>query len=299
MLYNLPHSLSHLNTFGCLCYATAISPKQNFDSHVRQCIFIGYPLNKKKIQIIWYRCRHYFYKSVCHLAWRCFPILPIVPNAILASITRYFVRYWHWLTTPVQHSLDQPPTNQPSSPTRHKASEPPTNQPSSPTRHNAPKPQADQPSSPTSESLAPIIEPSPTTLPIRRSSRTSTPHSWLQDYVTGSQSNHSTTAQDWLNGTRYPMHHFLSNSQFSSTHSAYLANITTTKEPHTYAQAIIDPNWRKAMDEELSALQLNQTWTLTVLPAGQKPIGCKWVNKLKYNSNSSVNRYKARLQMGL
>jgi len=95
------------------------------------------------------------------------------------------------------------------------------------------------------------------------------------------------------------MHHFLSNSQFSSTHSAYLANITTTKEPHTYAQAIIDPNWRKAMDEELSALQLNQTWTLTVLPAGQKPIGCKWVNKLKYNSNSSVNRYKARLQMGL
>jgi len=47
------------------------------------------------------------------------------------------------------------------------------------------------------------------------------------------------------------MHHFLSNSRFSSIHSAYLANITTTKEPHTYAQAILDPNWQKAMDEEL------------------------------------------------
>jgi len=54
------------------------------------------------------------------------------------------------------------------------------------------------------------------------------------------------------------MHHFLSNSRFSSTHSAYLGNITTTKEPHT-AQAIFDPNWQKAMDEEFSALQLNQT----------------------------------------
>jgi len=42
------------------------------------------------------------------------------------------------------------------------------------------------------------------------------------------------------------MHHFLSNSRFSSTDSAYLANITTTKEPHTYAQAILDSNWQKS-----------------------------------------------------
>jgi len=50
------------------------------------------------------------------------------------------------------------------------------------------------------------------------------------------------------------MHHFLSNLRFSSTHSTYLANIRVTKEPHTYAQTIIDPNWQKAMDEEFFAL---------------------------------------------
>ena len=49
------------------------------------------------------------------------------------------------------------------------------------------------------------------------------------------------------------------------------------------------------MDEELSTLQLNQTWTLTSLPAGQKPIGCKWVYKIKYNSDGTVDRYKVRL----
>ena len=86
------------------------------------------------------------------------------------------------------------------------------------------------------------------------------------------------------------MHHFLSNSRFSSTHSAYLANITTTKEPHTYAQDILDPNWQKAMDEELSVLQLNQTWTLTRLP-----VGCKWVYKTKCNLDDSVDKYKACL----
>ncbi|XP_068483312.1 uncharacterized protein [Phaseolus vulgaris] len=173
------------------------------------------------------------------------------------------------LPTLVQHSLDPP---------------------SYPT-----EPPADQPSSPTPGSPAPITEPSPANLPVRRSSRTSTPPSWLQDYVMGSQANHLTTAQDRPNGTRYPMHHFLSSSRFSSTHSAYLANITTTKEPHTYAQVILDPNWQKAMDEELSALQLNQTWILTSLPAGQKPIKCKWLYKIKYNSDVSVDRYKARL----
>jgi len=50
------------------------------------------------------------------------------------------------------------------------------------------------------------------------------------------------------------MHHFHSNSRFSSTHSAYLDKITGTKEPHTYAQAILDLNWKKAMEEEFSAL---------------------------------------------
>jgi len=144
------------------------------------------------------------------------------------------------LPTLVQHSLDQsssptrhngpkPPANQPSSPTRHNALEPPANQPSSPTRHNALEPPANQPSSPMPGSLAPITKPSPTDFPIRRSNRTSTPPSWLQNYVTGSQANHSTTAQDRSNGTRYPMHHFLSNSRFSSTHSSYLANIIATK----------------------------------------------------------------------
>ena len=148
---------------------------------------------------------------------------------------------------------------------------------------------------PRQEVLHPVTEPSPTNLLVRRLSRTSNPPSWLQDYVTESQANHSITAQDRPNGTRYPMHHFLSNSRFSSTHSAYIANITTTKEPHTYAQAIFDPNWQKVMDEELFALQLNQMWTLILLPVGQKPIRCKWVYKIKYNSDGSVDKYKARL----
>lgn len=55
------------------------------------------------------------------------------------------------------------------------------------------------------------------------------------------------------------------------------------------------PEWQKAMNDELSSLQKNGTWSLCKLPAGRKAISCKWVFKLKYKSNGDVDKYKARL----
>ncbi|BBN68108.1 hypothetical protein Prudu_282S000300 [Prunus dulcis] len=39
----------------------------------------------------------------------------------------------------------------------------------------------------------------------------------------------------------------------------------------------------------------NHTWSLTPLPAGKKPIGCRCVYKIKLKSDGSVERYKAQL----
>jgi hypothetical protein len=49
------------------------------------------------------------------------------------------------------------------------------------------------------------------------------------------------------------------------------------------------------MDEEMAALDANKTWELVPLPEGKKAIGCKWVYKVKHNSDGSINRYKAIL----
>ena len=49
------------------------------------------------------------------------------------------------------------------------------------------------------------------------------------------------------------------------------------------------------MSTELQALESNGTWSLTTLPPGKHPVGCKWVYKLKYRADGSLERYKARL----
>ena len=60
-------------------------------------------------------------------------------------------------------------------------------------------------------------------------------------------------------------------------------------------EAASDQNWVQAMEQELQALTTNETWDVVPLPAYKKPIGCKWVYKLKLKSDGSIERFKARL----
>lgn len=85
------------------------------------------------------------------------------------------------------------------------------------------------------------------------------------------QVNHCTLAPRSAPGTRYPLSNFLSYSRLSSTHCAFLANITGHTATSSYAQVILDPNWQQAMHAELEALQHNNTWSMVPLPAGHKP----------------------------
>lgn len=74
--------------------------------------------------------------------------------------------------------------------------------------------------------------------------------------------------------------------------------VVTTKEPKTFAEAMqcqYKQKWVEAMQDEISSLQENNTWTLKGLPDGRKAIGCKWVFKIKRDANGNIQRFKARL----
>ena len=49
------------------------------------------------------------------------------------------------------------------------------------------------------------------------------------------------------------------------------------------------------MKFELDALERNGTWILVDLPENVKPIGNKWVYKVKYRADGSIEIYKAGL----
>ena len=74
----------------------------------------------------------------------------------------------------------------------------------------------------------------------------------------------------------------------SSTHKHFVNTISSVLEPTSYAQAVLDPKWKEAMQRELDALNSQKTWSLVPLPG-------KWVYRIKYNSNGTIERYKARL----
>jgi hypothetical protein len=74
-----------------------------------------------------------------------------------------------------------------------------------------------------------------------------------------------------------------------------LAMLISTEDPVIFEEAVKSEKWRTAMDTEIKAIEKNNTWELTVLPAEAKPIGVKWVFKTKLNEEGKVDKHKARL----
>ncbi|KAH9735112.1 hypothetical protein KPL71_017633 [Citrus sinensis] len=65
--------------------------------------------------------------------------------------------------------------------------------------------------------------------------------------------------------------------------------------PNSVQEALKDPKWKEAMNEEMNSLQKNSTWEVVDLPEGKTPVGCRWVFTIKYKADGTVERFKARL----
>lgn len=130
--------------------------------------------------------------------------------------------------------------------------------------------------------------PSPVAFP-RRSSRVPKPPAWTKDFLC------SATTTSSVSVPKYALSKYLSYSRISPAHRSFLASISHEREPNSFKEASLDPRWQKAMAAEIEALEANKTWIIVLLPPGAKPIGCRWIYKIKYNSDGSINKFKARL----
>ncbi|GJR73596.1 putative ribonuclease H-like domain-containing protein [Tanacetum coccineum] len=66
-------------------------------------------------------------------------------------------------------------------------------------------------------------------------------------------------------------------------------------EPKKAVQALKDPSWIEAMQEELLQFKLQEVWTLVELPNEKRAIGTKWVFRNKKDERGIVMKNKARL----
>ncbi|GKD30856.1 putative ribonuclease H-like domain-containing protein [Tanacetum coccineum] len=66
-------------------------------------------------------------------------------------------------------------------------------------------------------------------------------------------------------------------------------------EPKKVIQALQDPSWIEAMQDELLQFKLQKVWTLVNLPNGKRPIDTKWVFRNKKDERGIVIKNKARL----
>ncbi|GJW41660.1 putative RNA-directed DNA polymerase [Tanacetum coccineum] len=93
---------------------------------------------------------------------------------------------------------------------------------------------------------------------------------------------------------KYPIRNYVSHHRLASTHALVVEKLSTVSIPSNVHEVVKNEKWKKAMNEEIEALQKNQTWELVKLPP-KKTVGCRWIYIVKLDSKGNIDRYKARL----
>ncbi|GMJ01569.1 hypothetical protein HRI_003826100 [Hibiscus trionum] len=269
VLYNRLPDFSRLRVFGCLAYATTPNYSDKFAPKAVVSVFMGYSLSQKGYILFSLESKAFFVSRDVVFHENVFPFTFPVKSSRLFPTSHSDVGFLD-----VDHisSLDVPCSSAPST--------------------NPSVLQDEQVIDMTTiNNVVPVepVEQQVVNVPqeeiVRRSSRVQRQPTWLNDFVCTKVGTRGTNS----------ISNFVSYVHLPLSTRAFVASISSTSEPRTYKEAMHDDNWIKAMQQEIAALESNGTWKIVDLPPGQKPIGCKWVYKIKYNADGTIERYKARL----
>lgn len=269
----------NMKVFGCLAYASTLSKRQDkFAQRAIKCVFLGYPQNQKGYKLMDLTTGHMFVsRDVCFYE----TVFPYYSTGSPSSSLMFpsHSTFIHDLE-PVSAASKDLHTSSNSQPILSNEFQSPDVTENSESQNN---------SAPSTGSIIPSSE--PPTRPVR----TKLLPAKFADY-TGLPSTIQKQSSSLVNSAvKYPIQLVDSIHQFHPSYQKFVANSTAIHEPLFYSQAVKDSNWCKAMQVELNALEINKTWEITTLPPNKKAVGCKWIYKVKYKSDGTLDRYKARL----
>jgi len=295
--------MNHIRVFDCICYVhNQKHGGDKFESRSNKSIFLGYPFAKKgwrvynietgvisisRDVVFWEKEFHFPLFNDDSLSSSPEPIVtsladdPLFSSPAPPSTTTVNPLPEPVISSPVIEDIDT--SNIVSDDSIYtdesfddEALDSPTTTESSPPSSPTTLASSSAPSTPEPESLG-------------KGKRPKFPPVKLADYVT------TLLHQPYPSATPYPIDNYFSSSRFSENYQAFLLAITAGHEPYSYKEAILDDNWREAVSDEIVSLAKLGTWTVEDLPPGKKALGCKWVFRLKYKSDGTLERHKARL----
>ncbi|CAN1754263.1 Retrovirus-related Pol polyprotein from transposon TNT 1-94, partial [Linum perenne] len=95
--------------------------------------------------------------------------------------------------------------------------------------------------------------------------------------------------------TQHPIGSYVDYTGLSPKYRAFITNMDSIEIPKSIHEALQNSKWKLAVEEELHALHKNQTWDMVILPSDKRTVDCRWIFTVKYKSDGSVERFKARL----
>ncbi|KAJ3685421.1 hypothetical protein LUZ61_014585 [Rhynchospora tenuis] len=275
MLFGKAPVYSQVRVFGCLCYISHKSqPSDKFAARSRKCVFVGYPFGKKGWRVYDLETSEFIVSRDVIFSENEFPFdkqsAVQTHDSGNALLTPEMIV--HCNDDDVEYVIE-----------------------SSEAKGSCENEQMCNVEAEVEEQSA---NEEAQLQPEGREQRVRRPSTRLKDYICYTARVDSSTVHDELirsSNTPYPIANYVNCDRFSESHKGFLAVVTKEKEPGHYGEAVKSKCWRDAMQNEIDALERNETWTLEDLPANKTAIGCKWVYRIKYHADGKVERYKAHL----
>ncbi|KAJ9563152.1 hypothetical protein OSB04_008312 [Centaurea solstitialis] len=112
-------------------------------------------------------------------------------------------------------------------------------------------------------------------------------------HLTRTQKNHPPTLV--IGDIQSPMITRKQSKSLPNPHLSMISVFLSQTEPKKAHDAMKDPSWIEAMQEELLQFVLQHVWDLVDLPKGHRVIGTKWIFRNKTDERGIVIKNKARL----